>query len=65
MVKKAPQISYGSRICDSCRKKFGKEQPPIPEVAGVPAPVTLEQQNPEFTSTSPESEESDSESHHI
>ena len=58
MVEKVPKISRGSRICDSCRKKLAKEQPPNQE------PETLEQQIPESSSTSPESEESDSESHH-
>ena len=57
MVEKVPQISHGSRICDSCWKKLAwEEQPPIPE------PDILEQQIPESSSTSPES---NSESHHI
>ena len=37
MAEEVPQISCGSRICDSCRKKLVKEQPPIQE------PETLEQ----------------------
>ena len=61
MVEKVPHISLQSRICDYCRKKLAKEQPPIPE----PVPETAEQQIPELSSTSPDSEGSDSESQHI
>ena len=61
MVEKVPHISLQSRICDYCRKKLAKELPPIPE----PVPETAEQQIPELSSTSPDSEDSDSESQHI
>ena len=61
MVEKVPHISLQSRICDYCRKKFVNYQPPIPE----PVPETAEQQIPELSSTSPDSEGSDSESQHI
>ena len=34
MCERAPQISIGSRICDTCRKKLSKEPPLfIPELA--------------------------------
>ena len=51
MVEKLPHISLQSKICDYCRKKLAKEQPPIPE----PVPETAEQQIPELSSTSPDS----------
>ena len=37
MYERAPQISIGSRICDSCRKKLSKEPPylnPEPDSPG-------------------------------
>ena len=51
MCERAPQISIGSKICDTCRKKFSKEPPVLIPEPGSPS---SEAEEPEVYIHSPE-----------